>query len=338
MQTTRLGKTGLTVTRSAFGALPIQRLSVEEAAALLRRAFDAGMTFFDTARAYSDSEHKIAVGLGDVRECVVIATKTMSSTVEGVARDLETSLKTLQTDYIDIYQLHNPARIPLADDPVYAYLLSAKAAGKIRHIGVTCHKLTNAQEALVSGLYETIQYPLSALSTEAELKFARASGEKDVGVIAMKALCGGLLTSAAPSMAVLRPYAHVVPIWGFQAEHELQEVIELEKAPPALDDAMRARIEADRAALGGEFCRGCGYCMPCAVDIPISMAARMSLLLRRAPYKSFLTPEWQANMKRIDDCADCGLCMSRCPYSLEIPRLLRSMAEDYWQFAAEHTL
>jgi len=336
MQTTILGNTGLTVTRSAFGALPIQRLSKQDAAALLRRAYEAGILLFDTARAYTDSEEKIALGLGDMRKRIVIATKTGSSTPEEFWVHLDTSLRTLHTEYIDIYQFHNPEEVPLADSPLYRSMLEARAQGKIRHIGITCHPLANARAAMESGLYATIQYPLSALSDPAEIDFAEECGKRGVGVIAMKALCGGLLTSAAPSMAFLRNLRHVVPIWGFQRDSELDEVLELERDPPAPDEAMRARIEKDRAELAGNFCRGCGYCMPCAAKIQINMCARMPLLLRRAVYQSFLTPLWRQEMERIEACAGCGLCASRCPYKLDVPRLLRAAWADYQAFSKEY--
>ena len=336
METTVLGRTGLTVSRSAFGALPIQRLTKAEAARLLRRAFDGGITFFDTARVYSDSEEKMAMGLGALRRQIIIATKTQAATPDVFRQHLDTSLATLGTDHVDIYQFHNPERVPLADSPLYACMLDARAQGKIRHIGITCHKLTNAQIALDSGLYETIRFPLSAISSPAELDWARACGQHGVGVIAMKALCGGLLTSAAPSMAALRPMPHVVPIWGFQRDSDLDEVLALEQSPPALDEAMRARIARDRDALGKDFCRGCGYCAPCAADIEINTCARMPLLLRRAVYQNFLTPRWHAEMDKIDACIECGQCMARCPYQLEIPRLLRAALADYRAFAAEH--
>ncbi|MCL2544559.1 MAG: aldo/keto reductase [Clostridia bacterium] len=336
METTVLGNTGLTVSRSAFGALPIQRRSKRDAAALLRRAQEAGINFFDTARAYSDSEEKMALGLGDVRERIVIATKTHACAPEEFWAHLEASLGALGAETIDIYQFHNPAEVPMADSPMYRCMLEARAQGKIRHIGISCHLLANARAAMESGLYATIQYPLSILSDPSEMAFARECGERGIGVIAMKALCGGLLTSAAPSMALLRGLPHVVPIWGFQHDHELDEVLALERDPPALDEAMRARIEKDRAGLAGDFCRGCGYCLPCAAQIQINTCARMPLLLRRAVYQNFLTPYWRREMERIEGCTGCGLCSSRCPYKLDAPRLLRAAWADYRAFDREH--
>ncbi len=336
MQTTKLGRTGLIVTRSAFGALPVQRLTLEDGAALLRKAYESGITFFDTANAYSDSEQKIGLGLSDVRENIVIATKTQSTDPETFWKHLHLSLERMKTSYIDIYQFHNPTEVPLADSPLYKCMLEAKEQGLIRHIGITNHRLKNAYIAADSGLYETIQFPLSALSTKEETDFIAHCRDLDIGVIAMKALCGGLLTSAAPSMAFLRPYENCVPIWGFQRESELEEVIELEKNPPVLDEAMMRRIEKDRKELAGDFCRGCGYCMPCPAGIQINTAARLPQLLRRSPYKRYLGKAWYDEMQKVNNCLHCGHCTSHCPYQLDTPTLLQNALKDYLQFREEH--
>jgi aryl-alcohol dehydrogenase-like predicted oxidoreductase len=338
MQYTQLGRTELVVSRSSFGALPIQRLSVSEAGMLLRKAFDGGVNFFDTARAYSDSEEKLGIALADLRGKIVIATKTQAKTPENFWKDLEESLSLLKTDHIDIYQFHNPAKVPLSGDSLYECAREARTQGKIRFIGVTNHGIDNAWTAITSGLYDTLQFPLSALSSQKELDMAKACGEHGMGFIAMKALCGGLLTSAAPTMAFLRPLGHVVPIWGFQKAEEIDEVLTLEDNPPVFDGEMRARIERDRADLGGDFCRGCGYCQPCAKNIEINNCARMPFLLRRAVWQNFVTPEWQAKMALIEECIDCGQCRSRCPYELNCPALLRASLKDYREFLAEKKL
>ncbi|MDR2137512.1 MAG: aldo/keto reductase [Synergistaceae bacterium] len=338
MQYTQLGRTGLTVSRSSFGALPIQRLSISEAGVLLRKAFDGGVNFFDTARAYSDSEEKLGLALADVRDKIVISTKTHAKTVEAFWKDLEKSLSLLKTDHIDIYQFHNPSKVPLPGDPLYEAILLARAQGKIRFVGITNHRLDNAWSVIESGLYDTLQFPLSALSSEKEIHMAKVCGERGIGFIAMKALCGGLLTSAAPTMAFLRPLTHVVPIWGFQRAAEIDEVLSLEKNPPTFDGEMKERIERDRAELGGDFCRGCGYCCPCTKGIEINNCARMPFLLRRAVWQEFVTPEYRAKMALIEECVDCGLCRSRCPYQLDCPALLRAALKDYREFLAEKSI
>lgn len=309
----------LTVTRMGFGCLPIQRLETNDAARLVRRAFDAGVTFFDTARAYSDSEHKVSLALGDVRERVVLATKTAAKTADGFWKDLETSLHTLGTSYIDVYQFHNPGFVPRPGgaDGLYDAALKARAEGKIRFIGITQHSLERANEAVDSGLYDTLQYPFNHLATEGDIALVEKCGEAGMGFIAMKGLSGGLITDATLPFSFLRAYPHVVPIWGIQRESELAQFLALENDPPVLDEALRARIEEDRLALSGSFCRGCGYCLPCPADIPIDTANRITQLLQRSPAAQWLTPEWKERMERIEDCIHCGACATRCPYGLK---------------------
>ena len=334
MKTVTLGKTGITVNRNGFGALPIQRVSVEEAGHLLRKAFENGVNFFDTARSYSDSEYKIGLALSDVREQIVIATKTPSTTVEGFWKDLETSLSLLKTDYIDIYQFHNPAFCPKPGDGtgLYEAMLEAKAQGKIRHIGITNHRLTVAQEAVESGLYETLQFPFSYLASEKDEALVRLCAEKNVGFICMKALSGGLITRSDAAYAYLAQYENTLPIWGVQRESELDEFIAYNDNPPAMTAELSAYIEEERVSLAGDFCRGCGYCMPCPAGSEINQCARMSLLLRRSPAAGWLTPAWQEKMEKIEACLHCGQCMKRCPYSLNTPELLRKNLEDYRTF------
>lgn len=334
MKTVTLGGTGITVNRNGFGALPIQRVSAEEAGKLLRKAYENGIRFFDTARSYSDSEYKIGLALSDVREHIYIATKTPSTTVEGFWKDLETSLSLLKTDYIDIFQFHNPAFCPKPGDGtgLYEAMLEAKAQGKIRHIGITNHRLAIAEEAVNSGLYETLQFPFSYLASEKDEALVRLCAEKNVGFICMKALSGGLITRSEAAYAYLAQYENTLPIWGVQRESELDEFLSYNDNPPAMTAELAAYIERERVSLAGDFCRGCGYCMPCPAGIEINQCARMSLLLRRSPSAGWLTPEWQEKMEKIEECLHCGKCMRHCPYSLNTPELLRKNLEDYRTF------
>ncbi len=333
MQTVRLGKTNLTVSKNGFGALPIQRISLEDAAHLLRKAYDGGINYFDTARFYTDSEEKIGYALSDVRKNIVISTKTMRTDVEGFWRELHESLSLLRTDYIDIYQFHNPPFCPKPGDGtgLYEAMLEAKAKGLIRHIGITSHKLTIAEEAVRSGLYDTLQFPFSYLASEKEEALVRLCEEMDVGFICMKALAGGLITRSEAAYAFLADYP-VAPIWGIQRESELDEFLAYNDDPPAMTEEIAAFIEKEKQELMGEFCRGCGYCMPCPAGIQINNAARMSLMIRRAPVDAQLSEASRAMMKKIEDCINCGKCKSKCPYGLDTPELLRKNYDDYKTF------
>ena len=325
-----LGKTGIIVPQNAFGALPIQRVDMETAAHILRKAYDGGMRFFDTARGYSDSEEKLGYAFEGMRDKIYIATKTHATTPEAFWKDLETSLKNLRTDYIDIYQFHWPKQCYKPGDGtgMYECMLEAKAKGMIRHIGMTNHILDVALEGIESGLYETLQFPFSYLSSEKELDLVNRCKEADMGFIAMKGLAGGLITNSAAAFAYMSQY-DVLPIWGIQKESELDEWLSYMDTPPAMTDEIKSFIEKEKKELDGEFCRGCGYCMPCPVGIQINNCARMSLLLRRSPSAGHLTEEAQERMKKIEDCLECGLCKSKCPYGLDTPELLKRNYEDY---------
>ncbi len=331
MSQVTLGTTNITVNKNGFGALPVQRVSMEDAGELLKKAFDNGITFFDTARAYTDSEEKIGRALHPVRDQIYIATKTAAKTAEGFWKDLETSLSLLQTDYIDIYQFHNPPFCPKPGDGtgLYEAMEEAKAQGKVRHIGITNHRLAVAQEAIDSGLYEVLQFPFCYLASPKDLAIVQQCKEKNMGFIAMKALSGGIITNSAAAYAYLDQFDHVLPIWGVQREKELDEFISYVDNPPVMTEEIKAIIDHDRKELAGNFCRGCGYCMPCPAGIEINTCARMSLMIRRAPVAAQLTPESQEKMRRIEECLHCGQCSSKCPYNLDTPRLLEENYKDY---------
>lgn len=336
MKQVTLGTTGITVPQNGFGALPIQRVDMEQAVKILRRAYEGGMTFFDTARAYSDSEEKLGNALADVRGQIYIASKTMARTPEEFKSQLETSLRLLKTDYIDIYQFHcvDVCYRPGDGTGMYECMLEAKEQGKIRHIGVTAHKLNVAKECVESGLYETLQYPLSYLSSEKEVELVEMCRERNMGFIAMKGLAGGLISRSQAAFAYMSQFENVVPIWGVQKMEELEEWLGYMEDAPVLDEEIRAFIEKEKKELTGEFCRGCGYCMPCPAGIKINNCARMSLMVRRAPSKDWLNEEWQESMKKIEDCLNCGQCMKKCPYELNTPELLKKNYEDYKKILA----
>ena len=336
MKTVTLGRTGITVSKNGFGALPIQRITRDEAAKLLRKAYDGGITLFDTARAYSDSEEKIGYAMSDIRNHIYITTKTAAQNAEEFWKDLETSLTLLKTDHVDVYQFHNPSFCPKPGDEsgLYEAALKAREQGKIRFIGITNHRLAVAHEAIDSGLYDTLQFPFCYLCSEKDVELVEDCKKNNIGFIAMKALSGGLITNSAAAYAFEDQYDNVLPIWGVQRENELDEFLSYMEHPPMMNDEIRALIEADRKQLYGSFCRGCGYCMPCPAGIEINNCARMSLLLRRSPSEGHLSPEGQAKMMKIKDCLHCNQCMSKCPYGLNTPELLQRNLKDYEEVLA----
>ena len=330
MRNITLGKTGITVPQNAFGALPIQRVTLGTAVHLLRSAYDGGMRFFDTARAYTDSEEKIGTAFEGMRDKVYIASKTKARNAAEFWEDLETSLKTLKTDHLDLYQLHFVPQCYKPGDGtgLYEALVEAKKQGKVLHIGITAHKIGVAEEIVAIGLYETLQFPFSYLASDRDIALVKSCRDAGMGFIAMKGLSGGLLTNSKACMAFMSQF-EALPIWGVQRESELKEWLRFFDEDVEMTDELRAVIEADRKELMGDFCRGCGYCMPCTVGIQINQCARISQMVRRAPSASWLNDYWQKEMAKIDECVECGLCKTRCPYELDTPKLLKKNLADY---------
>lgn len=335
-----LGSTGYEVDQNAFGALPIQRIPEEDAVYLVRKAYEGGMRYFDTARAYSNSEERLGKAFEGMRDKVIIASKTMAKTPEQFWADLETSLTNLRTDYLDIHQFHCVDQVwqPGDGSDMYECMLEAKAQDKIRHIGVTAHKLEVAFDLVKSGLYETLQFPFSYLSGSREEELVALCKERNVGFVAMKGMAGGLINNSAAAMAYLSQFDNVLPIWGVQRETELDEWLSFFDEEPAMTPELQAVIDADRKELGGNFCRGCGYCEPCPEDIQIHQCARISLMMRRAPAAAWTNAYWQEEMENTQNCTECRACVKRCPYGLDIPELLKRNYEDFQNVVAGRTV
>ncbi|MCR5656763.1 MAG: aldo/keto reductase, partial [Butyrivibrio sp.] len=262
MRNVTLGKTGITVPQNGFGALPIQRDNMETSVEILRKAYEGGITYFDTARAYSDSEEKLGEAFwGYVkRGDIYIATKTAAKTPEQFWKDLETSLSKLKTDYIDVYQFHMVTECwrPGDGSGMYECMVEAKKQGKIKHIGVTSHRIAVAMECVESGLYETMQFPFSYLADEKDIALVKKCEELNVGFIAMKGLAGGLISNSEAAMAFMTQYPNVVPIWGVQRMSELNEWLSFFEKEPVMTPEIESFIKNEQKELSGDFCRGCG--------------------------------------------------------------------------------
>ena len=333
-----LGSTGLMVTKPAMGCLPLQRCDVDYAVKLLRAAYEGGINYYDTANAYTDSEKKIGLALSDVRENIVISTKSAARDKEGVLSHIENSLRMLKTDHVDLFQFHQVPEVPDPEDPngAYAGALEAKRRGWIDHIGVTTHRVDVAEACIASGNFETLQFPFSYISSERDIALAAKCKEAGMGYIAMKGLAGGMLTNVRACHAFMKLYDNVVPIWGIQKLEELEQWLAVAEEDPDMDEELDAFIKQERQELSGSFCRSCGYCMPCPMGIEIRNCARMNMLLRRSPWQQYMTDEWYAKMQKINDCINCRKCVSKCPYGLDQPSLLKYMLKDYNEFYASH--
>ena len=333
MRYVELGRTGMTVSEFGFGGIPLIRLDVAQAARVVRHAFDNGVTLYDTANRYLDSEDKIGRALEGVRDKVILATKTGQRQAGPALDELERSLRLLRTDWIDIYQLHQISQqseldAALAPGGVYEALAKAREQGKIRHIGVSSHNLAMALSLVESGLFTTIQYPLNFIEAEALdqlYPMARAAG---MGILVMKPFAGGMIDSARAAFAFLRGHADAIPLPGFDTLERVDEVLGLYARPNHPDAAAQEATQRLRTELGGRFCRRCEYCQPCPHGVSITYAMMYKVVsLRMSPAKAV---GFSGNiMETVRNCTECGECEAKCPYSLPIPEMLKEYLALY---------
>lgn len=328
-----LGKTGLKVSRMGLGGIPIQRIDTEGAKALIHQLMDAGVNFVDTARGYSVSEEYLGYALEGVRDQFVLATKSMARTREAMAKDVEISLKNLRTDYIDLYQFHNPDLKQLeqlmGEGGALEALQEAKNAGKIGHIGITLHSADLFERALELPWVETIMFPYNIVETQGEELMHRAA-QQNVGFVVMKPLAGGALEDAALAMRFISRNPDVsVVIPGMYAVSELEQNLAAMENDAPLSDAELAKIDAIRRELGTQFCRRCNYCQPCTAGIGISGIFVLEGYLRRYGLGDWAKARYAAMGKKAGDCIGCGACESRCPYQLPIREMLARCKEEF---------
>ena len=328
-----LGKTGLKISRLGFGGIPIQRIDQERTKALIHRLMEAGINFIDTARGYTVSEEYLGYALEGLRDKFVIATKSMAQTKEAMAADIETSLKNLRTDYIDLYQIHNPS--PAAYETIIApggaleALLEAKAAGKIGHIGFTTHSAALFEKALETTWAETIMFPYNIVETQAEDLIDRCA-QKNIGFIDMKPLAGGAIEDATLALRFIAANPNVtVMIPGMAEPKELDQNLTAMKNASPLSEAEWAKINTIRQDLGTHFCRRCNYCAPCSAGIPISAVFLMEGYFSRYGLADWARSRYEALAGHASDCIDCGQCEPRCPYNLPIRQMLKSAAKKF---------
>ena len=328
-----LGKTGLKVSRMGFGGIPIQRIDADGTKVLMQELLKAGVNYIDTARGYTVSEQYLGYALEGIRDKFILATKSMARTKEAMAKDIETSLKNLRTDYIDLYQVHNPSAADLerVQQPGGALeaLQEAKAAGKIGHIGLTLHTVELFEKAVHFDWVETIMFPYNAVETQGEACI-RACGEKNIGFIDMKPLAGGAIDDAAAALRfiVQNPDVTVI-IPGMEKPQQIQENLAAISNTAPLSPEEENKIFAIRKALGTQFCRRCNYCAPCSAGISIPAAFMMEGYYTRYGLKEWATGRYMAMDKKASDCIGCGVCEDRCPYDLPIRKMLQKVKEVF---------
>lgn len=328
-----LGKTGLQVSEVGFGAIPIIRLSLDEAVRVLWRAFDRGITLYDTAHVYLDSEEKIGRAFDGLRHEVVLATKTLKRDRRGAEDDLELSLRRLRTDYLDLYQLHQvsqEADYQTLTGPHGALeaVVRAREGGKIRHLGVTSHNLEMALRLVETDLFSVIQFPFNFMEDAALSELHPLARERGLGVLAMKPFCGGLVDNARVAFTFLRQFPEVIPLAGWDSVEHVDEVLDLYETENVVTAADLAARERYREELGEQFCRRCEYCQPCAQGVMITPAMLYGILAHRMGPVKAAGFAAQA-METVRNCIECGECAERCPYRLPIPEMIKEYLSLY---------
>lgn len=333
MEYRSLGKTGLMVSKMGFGGIPIQRIDREGTRELMKKMLEKGVNYVDTARGYTVSEEYLGYALEGIREKFVVATKSMSRTKEAMTKDIDISLGNLRTDYIDLYQVHNPNMAQLdqvvAKGGALEALLEAKSAGKIRHIGLTAHSVEVFEKALNMDWVETIMFPYNIVENQGERLIA-ACQEKNIGFIVMKPLAGGAIEDAHLALRYVcsNPQVSVV-IPGMAEIKELEENIAACEDSSPLTDKELAEIEKVRNTLGTNFCRRCNYCAPCTVGISIPSVFLFAGYLQRYDLGGWAKERYATLSVKASACVECGACETRCPYHLPIREMLKKAAADF---------
>ena len=331
MEYRTLGKSGLKISRLGLGGIPIQRIDATGARALMADLISAGVNFIDTARGYTVSEEYLGFALEGVRDRFVLATKSMARTAEAMAKDIDISLKNLRTDYIDLYQIHNPGESDLeqvmAPGGALEALLEAKKNGKIGHIGITLHSVDLFRRAVDLPWVETIMFPYNIVETQGE-ELISVCAERGIGFICMKPLAGGAIEDAEIALRFImsNPDVTVIIPGMATAEEIAQNVTAVSSASPLSSDE-QAKIDAIRDDLGTNFCRRCNYCAPCTAGINISAVLLFEGYYSRYGLKDWAVGRYASLPKVASDCIDCGVCETRCPYNLPIREMLRKAAK-----------
>ena len=322
-----LGKTGLEISEVGFGGIPIIRLSMDEAVRVVRRSYDRGITFYDTANIYLDSEEKIGRALEGLRHQVVLATKTLKRNRQGAEADINQSLRALRTDYIDLFQLHQVSQesdFETLTGPTGAIeaVIRAREAGKIRHVGLTSHNLKMAVRLIQTELFSTIQFPFNFIEPDPLEELHPLARQLGLGILAMKPFAGGAVEKAEVCFKFLRQWPDVIPLPGFDAVDRVDEVVDLYAMENIVSPEDLAEMERHREELGKRFCRRCEYCQPCPEGVMINAAMIYPVIVHRmSPAKAagFATKA----MESVRNCIECGECIERCPYDLPIPEMIK---------------
>jgi predicted aldo/keto reductase-like oxidoreductase len=330
----RLGKTDMLVSRLGFGGIPIQRLTEDEAVTVIEKCLDLGITFIDTANAYTTSEERIGRAISGRRDGLVIATKSLSRKREGVEKHLNLSLERLNVEYIDLYQFHgvsdfNSLDMVLDSKGPMDVVEKAKEKGLVKHIGITSHQIDVAKKAVTSGRFETIMFPFNFVTSEAADELLPLAREHDVGFIVMKPLAGGMIDNARIAFKYLFQFPDIVTIAGIEKVPEIEEIVQILESPHKMSAAELKEMQKLKEELGTTFCHRCDYCQPCQEGILISTVMMYPSLLRRLPPEHLVSGMWSEIVEKAASCTQCGECEERCPYHLPIRDMLAEYVNLY---------
>ncbi|HEX9897210.1 MAG TPA: aldo/keto reductase [Dehalococcoidales bacterium] len=341
MEKIRLGRTNLMVSRIGFGGIPIQRLTEDEAVAVVKKCLELGITYIDTANAYTTSERRIGKAIsGRDRKNLIIATKSGARTKEGVEQHLANSLKQLGTDYIDLYQFHgvndtkNLEMVLTLGGPM-AVVQKAMKGGLIKHVGITSHSMDAAKEAVKTDRFETIMFPFNFITSEPATDLLPLCRERDIALIAMKPLAGGMLDNVPVAFKYLLQFPDVVPLVGIEKTWEIEEIVGLLDKPWKLTKREQSQMQKMRDELGSKFCRRCDYCQPCTANIVISTVMNMPSFAKRMPPERIFSGMLADAMQKAYDCTDCGDCEERCPFKLPIREIIKERLDWFSKEKAE---
>ena len=333
MRYVKLGKTGLKISEVGFGGIPIIRLDTDTAVKVLRRAYDKGITFYDTANIYRDSEEKIGRAFDGMRKKIVLATKTFQRDADKAMKQLENSLRMLKTDHIDLYQLHQVAQEKdllaiTAPKGALEAVVKAREQGKVRFIGVTSHNLAMAVKLVKTGLFATVQFPFNFIEDEAKDELHRAARKRGMGILAMKPFAGGVIDNAKIAIKFLRQHHDVIPLVGFDSVASVDEVVSFYERANRVTKKDRELMDKYRVELGKQFCHRCEYCQPCPHGVMITPAMAYKVVASRMS-PAVAVDFSRVMMESVKLCEECGECEERCPYELPVQEMLKANYDLY---------
>ena len=331
----KLGRTGLEVSIMGIGGGFLGDMSAQELRQTIDYAFDHGVNYIDTAPGYGESEARLGeAGLSERRDECILATKASDRTYDGAMRQLEESLKRMKTDYIDVWQLHGIANETELEEVMkpgasFDALREAKESGLVRFLGITAHSPIPLVRAIKTGEFDTVMVPFNImrrqLGEDPAIGLFQIAREKNIGMVIMKPVASDRITKNL-SMAVKFILAHdiSVTIPGVSNFGQMRTDIEITEEFSALSEEEQQQFAKSEVILSGDYCRECGYCLPCPQEMDIPAILRMERTCTVYGLKEWIREEVTHLKINTEACPDCGICEERCPYSLPVREMVKN--------------